>query len=159
MRHMRLQRCAVYLKPVQHVRRRQYYRGVIACSEKRERTESTERASWSIVRRPDNTLKEFRNTMREIVHKEPLPSPCLNAPLTFVKRNADGRINRSYLGGFRVNPSPTNVALVTTRFQLFSAEQFVHLIEQKRGGAEIKRRRAAEWTICHKSQADSSKPR
>jgi hypothetical protein len=49
-----------------------------------------------------------------------------------VKRNADGRMNRSYLGGFLVNPSPTNVALVTTRFQLFSAEQFVHRIEQKR---------------------------
>ncbi len=28
-------------------------------------------------------------------------------------------MNLSYLGGFRVNPWPTNVTLVTIRFQLF----------------------------------------
>lgn len=31
----------------------------------------------------------------------------------------DGLMNLSYLGGFRVNPWPTNVTLVTIRFQLF----------------------------------------
>ena len=33
-----------------------------------------------------------------------------------VKRRPIGLINRSYLGGFRVKPGPTNVTLVTSRF-------------------------------------------
>jgi hypothetical protein len=38
----------------------------------------------------------------------------------FLKRRAIGRINRSYFGGFRVNPSPTNVTFVIIRFHSFS---------------------------------------
>ena len=34
-----------------------------------------------------------------------------------------GRMNLSYFGGFRVNPSPTNVTLVTIRFQAFSVKK------------------------------------
>jgi hypothetical protein len=38
----------------------------------------------------------------------------------FLKRRAIGRINRSYFGGFRVNPSPTKVTFVIIRFHSFS---------------------------------------
>ena len=37
----------------------------------------------------------------------------------FLYRSAIGRINRSIFTGFLVNPSPTNVALVTIRFHAF----------------------------------------
>mmetsp|Transcript_34586 Transcript_34586/g.84698 ORF Transcript_34586/g.84698 Transcript_34586/m.84698 type:complete len:200 (-) Transcript_34586:305-904(-) len=36
-----------------------------------------------------------------------------------VKRRPEGRMKRSYLGGLRVKPGPTKVALVMMRFQLF----------------------------------------
>mmetsp|Transcript_13476 Transcript_13476/g.43015 ORF Transcript_13476/g.43015 Transcript_13476/m.43015 type:complete len:256 (+) Transcript_13476:113-880(+) len=36
-----------------------------------------------------------------------------------LKRRPEGRMKRSYLGGLRVNESPTNVTLVTMRFQAF----------------------------------------
>lgn len=39
-----------------------------------------------------------------------------------------GRINRSYLGGFRVNPSPTYVTLVTILFHAFPNDTIVHQI-------------------------------
>ena len=43
----------------------------------------------------------------------------------FIKNNFNhihtmGLMNRSYLGGFRVNPSPTYVTLVTILFHAFS---------------------------------------
>ena len=38
---------------------------------------------------------------------------------TLVKRMPEGRMKRSYLGGLRVKPSPTNVAFVMTRFHDF----------------------------------------
>ena len=39
--------------------------------------------------------------------------------LAFLNRKPIGRIKRSYLGGLRVKPSPTNVTLVTMRFHAF----------------------------------------
>ena len=38
----------------------------------------------------------------------------------YLDLSAMGRINRSNLGGFRVNPSPTNVCFVIIRFHAFS---------------------------------------
>ena len=38
--------------------------------------------------------------------------------MALVIRRAIGRMKRSSLTGLRVNPSPTNVALLTIRFQL-----------------------------------------
>jgi hypothetical protein len=38
---------------------------------------------------------------------------------TLVKRMPEGRMKRSYFGGLRVKPSPTNVAFVMTRFHDF----------------------------------------
>mmetsp|Transcript_1815 Transcript_1815/g.3305 ORF Transcript_1815/g.3305 Transcript_1815/m.3305 type:complete len:232 (-) Transcript_1815:192-887(-) len=46
--------------------------------------------------------------------KVALSSGCVTC--AFLKRRPIGLINRSYLGGFRVNPSPTKVTLVTIRF-------------------------------------------
>lgn len=39
-----------------------------------------------------------------------------------VKRNPEGRMKRSYLGGFLVKPGPTNVTLVTILFHCFAAK-------------------------------------
>lgn len=37
-----------------------------------------------------------------------------------VKRSPDGRMKRSYFGGFLVKPGPTNVAFVTILFHCFA---------------------------------------
>lgn len=50
-----------------------------------------------------------------------LSSGCVTWAL--VNRNPEGRINRSYLGGFLVKPGPTNVALVTILFHCLAAKR------------------------------------
>lgn len=43
--------------------------------------------------------------------------------LALVKRNPDGRMKRSYFGGFLVNPAPTNVAFVIILFHCLAAKE------------------------------------
>lgn len=52
--------------------------------------------------------------------KVALSSGCVTWAL--VNRNPEGRINRSYFGGFRVNPGPTNVAFVIILFHCLAIE-------------------------------------
>lgn len=49
-----------------------------------------------------------------------LSSGCVTC--AFVNRSPDGRINRSYLGGFLVKAGPTNVAFVTILFHCFAVK-------------------------------------
>lgn len=49
-----------------------------------------------------------------------LSSGCVTWAL--VNRNPDGRMNRSYFGGFLVNPAPTKVAFVTILFHCLAAK-------------------------------------
>ena len=49
-----------------------------------------------------------------------LSSGCVTWAL--VNRNPEGRMNRSYLGGFLVKAGPTNVALVTILFHCLAAK-------------------------------------
>lgn len=48
-----------------------------------------------------------------------------------VNRNPDGRMNRSYFGGFLVNPAPTKVAFVTILFHCFAAKMSTYQNGQK----------------------------
>ena len=53
-----------------------------------------------------------------------LSSGCVTWAL--VNRNPEGRINRSYFGGFLVKPAPTNVAFVIILFHCLAVEETKH---------------------------------